>query len=254
MNGWTGDIFLKARLESDDKDNLTAMYTLFSDDIREIDCRENSITCSYKGSSEYVGGLRNIEIISTYRLERDRIHWEFSLENLSPETMVIGELGLSMVLNTIVNRGSAVTGLNHRKVDGEQHWNENCFQTQYLAAGHSSCYSAVRSGGKGERLMIIPKGNTFIEAIGEGGEYGHESMMKTKGTLVYLHSKSAALEPYENGHTELILEPGERTEFGFLFLRAKDIQAMKDKFYQSGKIDVKVVPGMVIPEDGERYN
>ena len=251
MYGWTGDIFLKARLETDAEDKLAAMYTVFSDDIREIDCFENSITCSYTGNSEYVGGLRNIEIVSTYRLERDQIHWDFSIRNVSQETMVIGELGFPMVLNTIVNRGSAKTGLNHRKVEGERYWNEHCFQTQYLAAGHSSCYSAVRSGGKGERLMIIPKEDTFIEAIGEGGEYGHESMMRTKGTLVYLYSKSAARVPHENQHTEFILSPGEKKKFGFLFLRAKDIHDMKDKFVQNGKIDVKVIPGMVIPEDGE---
>ena len=53
MYSWTGDIFLKARFESEDKDNLTAMYTVFSDDIREIDCRENSISCSKRPQSRH---------------------------------------------------------------------------------------------------------------------------------------------------------------------------------------------------------
>ena len=98
--------------------------------------------------------------------------------------MVIGELGIPMVLNTSIYKGSAITGLNHRSVENQKYLNENRFEKHYLAAGHSSCYSAVRYGGKGNHLMIVPTGDTFIEAIGEEGEYGHESMMRTQGTLI----------------------------------------------------------------------
>ena len=251
MNGWTGDIFLKARFESESDDKLQAMYTCFSDDIRKVDCSENAITCFYIGNSDYVGGLQNLDINSAYRLQRDRIHWDISIRNAAPETIVIGELGLPMVLNTSSFKGTGAMGLNHRSVENQRYLNENRFEKHYLAAGHSSCYMAVRYGGKGERLMIIPAGDTFIEAIGEEGEYGHDSMMKAKGPLVFLYSKSAARVPYENQHTELILRPGEVKNFSFQLLRAKDIHDLKDKFFDAGKIDFKVIPGMVLPEDGE---
>ena len=162
------------------------MYTFFSDDIRYIECTDNTIICSYKGNSEYIGGFRNLEVISTYRLERDEIYWDFSVKNCASKTMVIGELGIPMVLNTSIYKGSATTGLNHRSVENQKYLNENRFEKHYLAAGHSSCYSAIRYGGKGNHLMIVPTGDTFVEAIGEEGEYGHESMMKTQGTLICL--------------------------------------------------------------------
>ena len=251
MYGWTGDIFLKARLETEAEEKLDAMYTLFSDDIRSIQCSENTIICSYKGNSEYAGGFRNLEVTSNYRLERNEIYWNFSVKNCASETMVVGELGIPMALNTSIYKGSPVTGLNHRSVENQRYLNENRFQTHYLAAGHSSCYSAVRYSGKGNHLLIVPSGDTFIEAIGEEGEYGHEAMMKTQGPLVYLYSKSAARMPRENGHRELVLKPGEEQSFSFVFQSARDILDLKDKFYKKGKIDVKVIPGMVIPQDGE---
>ena len=251
MYGWTGDIFLKARLESESEERLDAMYTFFSDDIRSIECADNNITCFYKGDSEYVGGFRNFEVTSTYRLERDEIYWDFSVKNCASETMVIGELGIPMVLNTSIYKGSAITGLNHRSVENQKYLNENRFEKHYLAAGHSSCYSAVRYGGKGNHLMIVPTGDTFIEAIGEEGEYGHESMMKTQGTLIYLYSKSAARIPRENGHRDLVLKPESEKTFSFVFQIARDILDLKEKFYKNGKIDVKVIPGMVLPQDGE---
>ncbi len=251
MYGWTGDIFLKARRESEAQDRLTAMYTFFSDDIRRVECSENAIACSYSGNSAFVGGLGNLEITSTYRLQRDAIHWDLVVGNCSSETMVVGELGFPMVLNTSTYMGSSLTGLNHRSVQNQKYLNENRFEKHYLAAGHSSCFSVVRYGGVGDHLMIIPTGDTFFEAIGEEGEYGHEEMMKTQGPLVYLYSGSAARIPTENGHRQLILRPGEERTFGFVFLRARDIRELKDKFYRSGKIDVKIIPGMVIPQDGE---
>ena len=248
---WTGDIFLKARLESEPEKNLTAMYTFYSDDIRNIECSENAITCSYSGDSEYVGGFRNLEVTSTYRLKRDEIYWDFSVRNTALETMIIGELGLPMVLNTGIFMGSPATGINHRSVENQKYLNENRFEKHYLAAGHSSCYSAIRYGGKGNLLMITPTGDTFVEEIGEEGEYGHESMMNTQGTLMYLYSKSAARIPRSNGHRELALKPGERKSFSFVMQSARDILDLKEKLYRNGKIDVKVIPGMVIPQDAE---
>ena len=155
-----------------------------------------------------------------------------------------------MVVNTSTYKGSAVTGLNHRSVENQKFLNENRFQKHYLAAGHSSCYSAVRYGGMGNHLMIVPTGDTCIEDIGEEGEYGHEAMMKTQGPLVYLYSKSAARRPGENGHRDLALQPGEEKSFSFVFQSARNIPDLKDKFFRDGKIDVKVIPGMVSPEDG----
>ena len=52
MYGWTGDIFLKARFKGEPKGKLDAMYTFFSDDIRNIECTDNTIICSYKVDSE----------------------------------------------------------------------------------------------------------------------------------------------------------------------------------------------------------
>jgi len=251
MYGWTGDIFLKARLADEPEDKLTAMYTLFSDDIRKIITSDDAITCWYKGDSAYIGGFKNLEVISTYRLDRDQICWDFSIKNCASKTMVIGELGLPMVLNTSQNMGSSRTGLNHRSVKNEKYLNENRVGRHFNAAGHSSCYLAVRYGGIGDYFMMIPAGDTFIEAIGEEGDYGHDSMMLTKGSMVFLYSKSATQKPYENQATELILKPGEEKLFSFRLMRARDLQELKDKCYKNGKIDAKVVPGMLIPRDGQ---
>ena len=251
MHGWTGDIFMKVRLSEDVDSELKAMYTCFSDDIRKIECSENSITCSYTGDSNFVGGLQGVDIESTYSLHRDEIHWNFSLRNTSKDTLFIGDLGFPMVLNTSTFLGTATTGLNHRSVKNEKFLNENTFKTHFNAAGHSSCYMAVRHGGVGDCLMIVPSGDTFIEAIGSEGEYGHESMMPAKGPLVFLRSKTAARKPYENQATDLILSPGEQKQFHFRFLRVKNFRKLKDTMFRIGKIDMKVAPGMVIPTDGE---
>lgn len=49
------------------------------------------------------------------------------------------------------------------------------------------------------------------------------------------------------GSTSLSLAPGESKTYAFKFYKVADEQAVKDRLYSEGHVDVTVVPGMIFP-------
>ena len=98
MHCWTGDIVLKARLESEDE--WQPMHTFLSDDVRTVTYDQASITTRYEGDSVNRGGLQHLNIEQRYEFGDDAIRWTITLHNTADTQLVIGELGLPITLNT----------------------------------------------------------------------------------------------------------------------------------------------------------
>lgn len=235
LRAWTGDIILMAR--EAEASGWTRMNTMLSDDVRKLTCDDHSITTIFDGDSQYDGGLKGIRIKRVFRLHRDRVQWTFSLENTGAKPLTIGELGIPVIFNTNTTIGDARTGFNHRSVDNEEYLSENRVTSHYFVSGHSSCITAVRFAGIGDVLTLLPVGNTFLEAVSEN--------------VFHLYSKAIMKQEWYNGHRELILAPGERRSFSFVICRSKSTQDVNEKLYEYGCLDVKVLPGMVLPTDGQ---
>ena len=246
MHCWTGDVVLKARL--DEEENWSTMHTFLSDDIRNVSYDQNSITTCYEGNSSNQGGLQHVNIEQCYKITNNgTILWTISLQNTTLSPMEIGKLGLPITFNTNYDIGDMKQGFNHRSVDATKYVFEQRVIESSFVSGHSSYILATRASGKGDHLLIIPQDDTALEAIAGYGLFPNTDLMQGKGSMFYLYSKTAAQEPWYNGHRSLTLSPEEEKSFSFTVCRTKGFDDINDKLYQHGNITIKVVPGMVLP-------
>ena len=254
MYCWTGDVILKAKIKGDD--DWRSMYTFLSDDIRSICFDDNSITVLHDGISENPGGLQHIALEQRFSLSGDSIEWTINLANTCKKAIQIGELGLPIVLNTNHSIGGEQDGVNHRGVETLKYVFEQRVAGHTFISGHSSYIDVERLCGKGSHLLIMPTGDTCLEAM-QGDYYQFDfsprdetqsKSMISKGPIFYIYSKTAAKEPWYNGHTDTILEPGQKMQFRFKMMEASDFRDVEEKLYLHGKVAAKVAPGMVLPK------
>ena len=250
MHCWTGDLVLKARLAGETA--WCAMHTFLSDDARTVTYDDDFITTRYEGNSVNRGGLQHLNIEQRYEFRGnpqsgDAILWTITLHNTSQEHVEIGELGLPITLNTNYSIGDEKQGFNHRSIESTKYVFEQRVIESSFVSGHSSYILATRASGKGDHLLIVPQGDTALEAISGYGLFPNTEMMTGAGSMFYLFSEATAEEPWYNGHRSLTLAPDERRTFSFILCRAKDYADVSEKLYQNGNIAVKIVPGMVLP-------
>ena len=250
MHCWTGDIVMKARLEGETE--WCSMHTFLSDDVRSVTYDQESITTRYEGDSVNRGGFQHLNIEQRYEFRGDpqsgdAILWTITLHNRSQAQVEIGELGLPITLNTNYSIGDEKQGFNHRSVDSTKYVFEQRVIESSFVSGHSSYILATRASGKGDHLLIIPQGDTALEAISGYGLFPDTEMLKGAGSIFYLFSETTAVEPWYNGHRALALAPDEKRTFTFAMYRVKDHTDISDKLYENGNIAVRIVPGMVLP-------
>ena len=250
MHCWTGDVVLKARRA--DETEWCAMHTFLSDDVRTVTYDNESVTTRYEGDSVNQGGLQHLNIEQRYEFKGnpqsgDAILWTITLHNSSQTQIEIGELGLPITLNTNYSIGDEKQGFNHRSVDSTKYVFEQRVIESSFVSGNSSYILVTRASGKGDHLLIIPQGDTALEAISGYGLFPDTEMMKGAGSMFYLFSKATAVETWYNGHRSLTLAPDEKRTFTFTLSRVKDHTDISDKLYENGNVAVKVAPGMVLP-------
>ena len=245
MHCWTGDVVLKARLAREDE--WQPMHTFLSDDVRTVTYDQASITTRYEGDSVNRGGLQHLNIEQRYEFGDDAIRWTITLHNTADTQIVIGELGLPITLNTNYSIGDEKQGFNHRSIESTKYVFEQRVIESSFVSGHASYVLVSRASGKGDHLLIIPQGDTALEAISGYGLFPDTEMMTGAGSMFYLFSEATAVEPWYNGHRSLTLAPDEKRTFAFTLCRAKDYTDVNEKLYQNGNIAVKIVPGMVLP-------
>ena len=258
IQGWTGDIVLRVKNAGEAVDGGKSgaaewipMYTVLSDDIRTLTFDENSVSAVFDGDSKYEGGLRGVKVERRFELKRDAVEWKISIENTCAKTLTVGEVGIPIVFNDNTTLGDARTGFNHGGVDNEVFAAENRVTSQSFISGHSSCITAIRVAGTGDVLTIVPQNDTFLEAALDGGSPDDRDMMPVAGTVFYLYSKATSKQEWYNGHRELVLAPGDKKSFSFTMCRSRDYHHLAERIYDFGGLDVKVLPGMVLPIDGE---
>ena len=248
LHCWTGDFLVKTRREP--VEDWTSMHSCVSDDIRKIRCEDDSLTVEYTGESENPGGLRGMRVRQTFALEGESITWRLALENTTDNDTEIGELGLPVSLNTNYSIGGEQDGVNHRGVDTLKYVFEQRVAGHSFVSGHSSYIDVERACGKGDHLLLIPTGDTSVEAV--YGEYYQGAFLETDiahpmGPVFYLHSKATARKPWINGHTSRLLKAGDTAMYTFKFVRASNELGVDEQLYKSGKVVTKIAPGLVLP-------
>ncbi len=169
------------------------------------------------------------------------LSWRLRLEIRSTQAVEIGDLEVPLPMNERYSRDPAVT------------MTQRLFRHAFVA-GHGSHVYWTRPSGYGHHLLMTPAAGTSLEYFTHHGtDYawggGHYS--------VYVYSAASGgaetRGTWRQEHTSIVLAPsgdsGHSVEHGFVLRWARDLDTLRDLLVAGGGFDVRVIPGMVVPED-----
>jgi Family of unknown function (DUF5695) len=181
------------------------------------------------------GSETPVKIVETYRTDGRVFDWTIDLETTTAAPAEIGDLAIS--IPTAGPYGE----------DPAQIFERGFLRHQFISGAGSFVYF-VRASGAPPYLLLTVRPGTKLEYWTGGGRGGGQ---------LFVHSgKSGSAEKrgtWRQPHTSLELaaagEPGSRVSYGFRFQWAKSYDELRSLLYEAGLFDVRVVPGMTVPED-----
>ncbi len=241
---WLGELMFEYRVGSG---AWTKATTNQSSDARVQSQNGNTVTVTYQNSAN-ANGVKNFQLTETYSLVSDYLRWEIKLKNTGTQNIEFGDVGLPLPFN-------------ERWPSGEAIYETRVVSHSNVANNNSYVY-ATRPSGIGSFLLMTPDAST-----GAGFEYKDHWRTQERAAseaawcqdqadwpeglnVFYIHSNR--IKSTNRGYlpnTSLTLTPGQEKAYAFKFFKVADTNAMKERLYSEGLIDVNVVPGMIVPSN-----
>ena len=176
-----------------------------------------------------------LKMTQQFSINERFLDWTFEIETTWNFSVLLGDVAISIPWRS--PRGE--TGRNIF----EKGWTKHHF-----IAGHGSFIYFVRASGEPPYLIITPHPGTKLE---------YYSSEMRGNYLAYIHSGySGNLEnrgTWRQPHTYLELGPAggasSKGRYGFRFTWAWSYDELREILYREGLFDIRVVPGMSVPED-----
>jgi hypothetical protein len=236
--------------------------TLASPDIRKVEFDGKVFAVTYAGRSQSEDGIQSYMLSMSYRFADDgSLLWDVEFENTTGRTLEFGELAFPLRANddyaapyagatsTLANASGTLAAM--QKIIHEQKVLCHSF-----VAGHSSYALLQRPRGDAPFLLFHCLQDTSFECIYKTPSQADDWI----GTdLFAVHSKAASdlrnwhWNPWVNGHSSLVLEPGEKKSYQMRFVFLDDYSGIARELTAAGNLGIRVVPSMVEQEDADAY-
>ncbi len=239
-----------------------------SADIRRAAFDGTSFTVRYSGPSKNEGGIKSYNLGLTYRLASDQsLILDIDIENTTGRLLEIGEFGFPMTLNdnySGVRTRSPYTNQvddyevlyedERMKVGEQKIIHEERVTGHHFAGGHSSYSLIQRLLGDPPFLLVHPTGDTFYECMYRWEDGGGRGGRRARPNVLAMYSGAVKSTrgwrtPWVNGHSSLVLQPGEKKHFGLRFAFIEGYEAVRREIAAQGNLGLRVIPSMVVPED-----
>src|SRR5579863_2469839 len=233
--------------------------TLDSADNRSTSVTGNSFHVKYEGKSGAERGIRHYRLAMDYELKTDgSLLWTIEIANATDRTLELGEIAFPLRANDDYAgpyRGSSATSaiLAGKMPEIQKILHEQKVFAHIFAGGHSSYALLQRPRGDAPFLLFHCLQDTSLECV-----YKTEGAFRGNwiGTdLLAIHS-SAACErrgwewnPWVNGHTSLVLEPGQSKIYQFRFAFIEDYADIRKELSRAGNLGVRIIPSMIAQEN-----
>jgi len=243
-----------------------------SSDIRRIAFDKKSFTVRYSGTSGNDGGFKSFDLALTYRFDTDEsLLLEMDVVNTTGRLLEIGEFGFPMTINDQYSSvrttdpytnqvdDHAVLYEDERLKVGEQKLvHEERVVGHHFAGGHSSYSLVQRLLGDPPFLLVHPTGDTSYECAYGWDDGGSRGLRRIRTTVLAMHSLAAKSirgwrTPWVNGHTSLLLKPGETKRYGLRFAFIDRYSDIRQEIARQGNLGLRVIPSMVVPENTPVY-
>ncbi len=240
-----------------------------SADIRRISLGDNVVNVRYDGNAANDEGLRSYSLAMSYKAGAgNSLLWDIEIANKTGHVLEIGELGFPLMVNDDYDelyiehaketKLSTVNNIDFGKTPLRQKLiHEQKVLVHHFIAGHSSYALVQRPLGDPPYLLVHPTMDTSFECIYKDRDSGfaaHASGWEGPDILA-IHSWASknlrrwSRNPWVNGHTSLILQPGEKQKFQLRFVLIPSYEAIRDELYDAGNMGIRVLPSMVVQED-----
>lgn len=244
-------------------------FTGKSGDIRHVAFKNNAFHVTYDGDARDDQGIRSYRLDSLYHMAEDNsLLWDIEIENVTGNDLEIGELafplmvnddyaelyydpGLEEALSTINNVDFARTPIRQKLI------HEQKVFVHHFIAGHSSYALVQRPLGDAPFLLVHPMMGTSFECLYKDPEAAFLSHVNgwPGPDLLAVHSLATkdlrrwGKNPWVNGHTSVVLGPGEKKKYQIRFAFIDGYEAIRDELYKAGNLGIRVVPSMVVQEN-----
>jgi hypothetical protein len=235
--------------------------TLDSADIRKVTFDRDSFRVRYEGQSGNANGIRSFTVEMSYRFADDNsLVWDIEIENVTGKTLELGELAFPIRAND--DYGRLYRGMSPRRATTQgkmaaiqEAIHEEMVLAHSFVAGHSSYVLMQRPRGDVPFLLLHCEGDTSFECIYKvEGSFADDWI----GTdLLAVHSWATFLQrnwywnPWVNGHTSLVLEPGGKKSYRLRFAFIEDYPSIREELVKSGNLGIRVLPSMVVQEQSD---
>jgi hypothetical protein len=283
---WTGDLvstvweltdddWKHARIELNDVFHMSGKWrrelTGKSGDNRRMRFGDNAVEVEYAGVSSNEQGIRSYSLAMRYRPGTgNSLLWDIEIGNTTSKVLEIGELGLPLMVNDdyeelYIQHGSETKLSTINNVDfGKTPLRQKLIHEQkvlvhHFIAGHSSYALVQRPLGDPPYLLIHPTMDTSLECMYKEPDSAFAAhVLGWEGPdILAIHSWATKnlrrwrSNPWVNGHTSLILQPGEKKKFQLRLAFIPSYEAIADELYEAGNLGIRVLPSMVVQEDTE---
>jgi len=195
----------------------------------DVSPETGTITYSNAGSDD------PIRVIETFKTDGTVLEWTIDLESVRDWPILIGDLAVSVP-------SIGPHGENPIQIF------EHGFLKHQFVSGYGSFFFFVRASGAPPFLLVTVNLGTKLE---------YATGNRRRGAQVYIHSSLTGGKEtrgtWRQEHTSLELtpqgSPGSRASYGFRFQFARSYEELRELIYQEGLFDIRVVPGMTVPEN-----
>jgi hypothetical protein len=282
---WSGDVVSTVwELDTDDwgknaKINLNDVFrpsgkwrrelTGKSGDVRRVSFADDMLTVKYEASSSNDEGIRSYALVMTYKAGAgNSLLWDIEIGNKTDKVLEIGEFGLPLMVNdnydelyiehAAENKLSTVNNIDFGKTPLRQKLiHEQKILVHHFVAGHSSYALVQRPLGDPPFLLVHPTMDTSFECVYKEPKSTFAAPARGWDGPDILAISSWATKnmrgwhrnPWVNGHTSLILQPGEKKKFQVRFTFIPSYEAIRDEICEAGNLGIRVLPSMVVQED-----
>ena len=182
--------------------------------------------------TDYIPGMP-MRMKQVFKLADGILEWQISLKNLLGFPVTIGDLAIPFGWRT-------PSGQNPDEIF------EKGFTKHHYISGNASFIFFSKPSGESPFLLLTVKPGTKLEYFNSDGGY-----------KAFIHSKLSGNKEnrgsWRQEHTSLVLgENGsvnDSVSYGFRLQWANSYDELREKLYMEGLIDIRVVPGMTVPDD-----
>jgi hypothetical protein len=236
LNGELGDVMLNYRVED-------GVWMRMRSNQRKADWNPSTQTLTYVDA----GPHNSITMTQKFSLEGDKLHWGIELENHSQFPIQIGDLAPYIPWTS--------GGRTQKQIF------EGGFTKHASIAGDGSFLYFTKLGGMAPHYLLTVDPGTKLEYFANVPQPQQRGQAAGNRYRVFVYSKHINTP---NGHTgqewegtwrqpitEGWLKPagqqGSKMTFGFTYSTASSYPDLRDKIYEAGLIDTRVVPGLTLP-------